>query len=438
MEDTTVRDAEDILRESDAFAKAIERSANTATISSWDTVIQCRGGHAQTRGVGWRISDDVSSLDGARRVLMLYCSDENIKRFRDAERLEALFPQDLDHAPLILAVCQIVESELRHLVAEPSRMLHSALVTSETRLTVSQRNVVTRWLDGTLPTTLGTVEILLCALRRLAQAGFSDVVEFFTDRFEPTYMTFLINNGFGRAVARIRNSYRNPVAHAERQFQLCDYRELCRLSVGNSHLSRWLAYGPEDQPLASDLGVLHHHWSLRRATGKNPINMSSESVEPLMDADTSPTLPIQKESPHSVALMEGDDLQKECSLFRIGDTICLRIESRCQGHIWILEEASDGMRYLLFPNAAQRHNWIDTTQVLAIPPLKPPTYDLPVLGPPGQERLIVLLDESKPSKLSDALDAFVQTAPCQIPSAIKPPLHAPGISVVIRSFEIIA
>src|SRR5206468_9737057 len=139
--------------------------------------------------------------------------------------------------------------------------------------------------------TLGTLEILLFALRRGLVQQRPEIVDFLGRQFLPAYPALLQSNGLGRAVAKVRNDFRNPAAHGLREaFRLADYRRLCALSVGAVSVGAWLREGPEPTPPAAEEAVLHHHLAhLQGATADSATGRSIGPREALLSLRTPAT-----------------------------------------------------------------------------------------------------------------------------------------------------
>jgi hypothetical protein len=127
--------------------------------------------------------------------------------------------QAMDFGSLVFAGCQIVEQELRDLLApcarEASTTLLDALVDDD-----SPRMVLEGWFSGKVPASMG-----------------------------------------------VRTRYRNPLAHGERIVGADDYADFSLLAVGANSFRQWDRSGPLELADMSHKAVLHHHLWLRHPEG---------------------------------------------------------------------------------------------------------------------------------------------------------------------------
>lgn len=191
-----------------------------------------------------------------RSSLFSSLSDPNQKRLRTLMLLEELFtdycePELLDHAVLVFGVCQVVESELGQLIGGASAPAREALVAS-VRDVPGPHSVLSRWAEGRLPMTLGTLQILYMAWRRLLRGDEGG----FGLPFSSGFFADLEGKRFEGMVARLRNEFRNPVAHGSRTFGPDEHEACVALCLGTTTLSRWYEFAKSEP---TDDGLLHRH-----------------------------------------------------------------------------------------------------------------------------------------------------------------------------------
>jgi hypothetical protein len=205
--------------------------------------------------------------DGHRRPpLLARCLPETGARVAGLVRLEGDRNGNDDHTPLVVIGCIALERELVRLVVEPAREVAGALIERVAEgLRPGQVEILRHWQSGLVPATLGTVEMVLFALRRGLTQPVPEVVRFVAGRFHDPYDVLLRANGFGRAAGALRNDFRNKAFHGLKpSFTAEEYGLFCRLVVGNSTFGAWAAAGPQPDPPEPDHGLLHHHLALSR------------------------------------------------------------------------------------------------------------------------------------------------------------------------------
>lgn len=162
---------------------------------------------------------------------------------------------ELDFGPLVMLGCQIVEDEICRLIAPASKRGGEQLLSVLTGERLEA--VVAGWLQGRVPWTLGTLQAILVAWRRLCSVlsgpGTAQIAVPFSNR----YRELLESRGLERSVALLRNEYRNPIAHGSKACSMADAEECASLVVGVSSFSIWVQRGvPRPDPTRA---LLHHH-----------------------------------------------------------------------------------------------------------------------------------------------------------------------------------
>jgi hypothetical protein len=170
--------------------------------------------------------------------------------------------EPMDYGSLVFAGCQIVEQELRDLLAPCARAASGALleILAEDH---SPRKVLESWFSGRIPATMGVLEILVFTHRRIAERrSLSSDSPLFAVLL-PVYVSLLLTRGPEQCLGEIRTRYRNPLAHGECVVGAGEYAHFSLLAVGAHSFRQWDRSGPTDVPDLSHKAVLHHHLWLR-------------------------------------------------------------------------------------------------------------------------------------------------------------------------------
>jgi hypothetical protein len=326
------------------------------------------------------------------------CAPHDRERLERVSWLEAYFPEAFDHAALVILGCQVLESELTRLLAEPARRLGAPLLAAaEGRVTPAQREALGKWLAGRLPTTLGTIELVLHALRQGLAGPVPEVAAFVAAGFAPRYAELLAANAFGRSLGRLRNDYRNPAAHGLREIARPEYRRFCALAVGSETFGGWREGGPRPDPPAPDEGLLHHHLAHRAP--------DSASLDGPGDAAGGPPPLFRLRTPaeqdlrlHLAVLHAGAPAAVRGvrltpaggpAAFRIGESLRFAVEVSAPCRVALLDWSTGGRGAVLFPNRWRTDPGVAAC-VLHLPDPRAPECDFPVEGPPGTESLLAL------------------------------------------------
>src|SRR5262245_41749443 len=156
--------------------------------------------------------------------LLERCLPQNVQRLDDACKLEGVFQDPRDYGLLVIGASRVLESELDHHLSRPARRLGGELLEAfGVRASPKQREAMAAWLEGRLPTTIGTVELVLHGLAEGLGRRIPAVASFVSSQFEREYGPLLEEGGLIRAAERIRNGFRNPAAHGTRRFGSVDY-----------------------------------------------------------------------------------------------------------------------------------------------------------------------------------------------------------------------
>jgi hypothetical protein len=224
-------------------------------------------GHVRTRGGSGSLAPSPEETPGGiGRQLMARCPSETQQRYRTLVHFERAMPADGDFAILIAAACAILEAELRRLLASPARPIVNGLLAAlDPKKQRKQVDLLDKWARGAIPTTLGSVSLLVFALRRGAEMGLPEVGRFLAERFRPRFAELLRSRRMDGALESIRTRFRNPADHAERTFDAAAYGEFVRLVIANRLFAAWDTDGPDPSDPDAGSGILYHH--LRHALG---------------------------------------------------------------------------------------------------------------------------------------------------------------------------
>lgn len=390
-----VEDASELLDEKQSMETALARIAPALGL----------------RGASARLGANTDGLvTSCSQKLLARCGDRNRKRLLELVRLEPCFPEDFDRTALIVVMCSVIETELTRLLAEPSRQVAVSLLNAVApEISLKQRQMFSEWSEGRMPTTMGTVEFLLFALRRAITNGVETVLELLRERFHPSYFGLLENKSLGRAIGKLRSEYRNPAAHGLREFCLPDYEGFCLLAVGAQSVGNWSRHGPDRTPPAHEEAFLHHHLACTLASldGQVCSETASISLTSLLALTTpaASSLQIVVAVEHAarpaevrrVGIKHGD------GRFRVGDNVsfAVRVEQDC--HLYLLNVSPTGQVALLLPNRLRPDSEV-RKGVVYLPERKAPECEFPIEGPPGTE-IILAVVTSQPLPLS-ALSEF--------------------------------
>jgi hypothetical protein len=385
----SVQDLAELVREEEALRIAVDRLRLPG-------LPRLRG--AARSAVAERIDIPEQVLPVPRYALAGRCTQAGRKRLTRLGWLEGRFPEDFDHTALVLLGCQAIEAELIAVVAEPARVLGPSLPGAiADRASRTQINILERWLEGRAPATLGTLEIVLFALRRGLVQRLPEVVDFLGRRFLPEYADLLQSNGLGRAVSKVRNDFRNPAAHGLRDaFPAEDYRRLCALGVGAVSVGSWLREGPEPEPPVAEEGVLHHH--LAQLPGDIHATGTQGGVDPreaLLSLRTPAEstlrvrLSVERVSvPVTVRTVAVRPTGGGTS-FQVGESIrfVVQVEEPCR--FLLLDLAAGKKATVLFPNALRPDSQV-AAGTLSLPDRAVPEWDFLVEGPPGEDAVLAI------------------------------------------------
>jgi hypothetical protein len=327
------------------------------------------------------------------------CDPDNHRRLAEIAWWETQLPSTFDSAPLIVQSCQVIEQELVRIVAVPSRRLGATLLRAlEGSAKPQQIEIVAKWLEDRVPTTMGTVEVILFALRQGKDQGLPEVEGFLGATFRPGYANLLATNGPGRALARIRQGYRNPAAHGTSEIPGSNYSEYCGLAVACESFGYWgRARSLPDPP--PDRGLLHHHLNYlpgELATATAVPTLASLATPP--GSKLSVRAGVEPASPTRFRSI-GIAPRREKSGFGVGDTVrfVVSVDEPCW--VALLALSADGGASVLLPNGFRPYGR-QPRGTLYVPDRARPECEFPLEGPSGTQSVCaVATSEPLPATL---------------------------------------
>ncbi len=364
---------------------------------------------SETRSIGLPVAA-VSS----RNQLIATCEPDTQRRWRTLLAVEAGFPSDGDHGLLIAPACSVLESQLGRLLLEPARGIAGGMCEA---LRCSKKNrrqseLIERWAEGKVPSTIGVASIVLLALRRGWEQQAVIVQDFLSREFTESYIGLLGSNALGKTLDVVRNRFRNPACHGLSEFGIAAYEEFAELLVGNRRLAQWDEAGPESGALDDGRAVLHHQLAGSRTVSDNltieppirPDEGASEvagaplasPIEGLLAVRTPPESPLRvtlrahraDSSPATRDIAVGPPAAEA---FRLGDAIRFETQANLDGHLVLVDVGTSGAANVLWPNHWHRDSAIRGGEPLYLPSLEGPELQFALTGRPGTERVLALL-----------------------------------------------
>jgi hypothetical protein len=196
---------------------------------------------------------------GVGRRLVARCPADTQQRYRTLLHFEGAITPDGDFGSLISPACAIVEAELRRLLAHPARPIAGHLVAALSAGNYTQHVEVLRQWERGAKATMGTLCVMLFALRKGDAQKLPEIGRFLADRFRPRFAELLRTRQLDTSLDAIRTRFRNPADHAERVFDAAAYAEFARLVVANRLFAVWDTEGPAPPDPGAGSGVLYHH-----------------------------------------------------------------------------------------------------------------------------------------------------------------------------------
>jgi hypothetical protein len=324
-------------------------------------------------------------------------------RYHTLFMMEGQFGPADEYAFLIGPACQVLETELNALLAEPARAraadLAAALAASKDNR--KQAPILEEWGAGRVHTTIGIASLVLLALRRGLEQESPAVGEFLDDHFRPGFRELLRGKALGSTLDRVRETYRNPACHGFGSFGPSDYEAFARFVVANDSFGAWRRQGPRPgQGPPGEVGLLHHHLQESRLVPEAP-----EAPAPLarllaLAAPRASTLEILLE-PHRV-----DQPQPLRDLtpgpvrldrpFRLGDTLRFAFRANRDCHVALIDVGTTGRMAVVLPNLWWPQALVRGGQLQYLPGLEFPEFEFTLSGQPGLERVVALATEGEP------------------------------------------
>jgi len=215
------------------------------------------GTHVRTRGGSRPAPAIPETPSGIGGQLITRCPADIRQRYRTYLHLEGNMLSDGDYGSLIAPACAILEGTLRLLLADAARPIAGHLVAAVEARGPTQ--ALDKWERRQQETTLGTLVLILLALRRGCERARPEITRCLAAPFQPRFADLLKTGRLGAALESSRTRFRNPADHAERTFDATAYGEFVRLVVANRQFAAWDSDGPDPSNPDAGSGVLYHH-----------------------------------------------------------------------------------------------------------------------------------------------------------------------------------
>jgi len=328
------------------------------------------------------------------KTLSRHCTLQSRKTLDNILWMEDLIEDPRDHNPLVIFGSLVLERELKHKIGDPARRLGCVLLEAGgERLTPKQTAAFERWLDGKLPTTLGTVELVLFALSQGLAQGVPEVLHLLERRFDQEYARLLKEGGLLQCLSSVRTRYRNPAAHGLRTFQSSEYGDFCRLIVGCGRFQEWYGSGPVTAKPEAGTALLHHQLAHLKRKGTRD-DLAEEAKPP----------PRSHASLLSLRTPAASDLRVTCEVtnprtrrgskgsarLEIGDPMRIVVEVEQDCHVCLVYFPFGKPASLLFPNRLMPESRVTANMGLVLPDHLPHALAMTADGPPGKESMLLL------------------------------------------------
>lgn len=205
-------------------------------------------------------SSPIGGQKGIGRALIEACTAQSLQKYETLLDLESQTRARHDHGFLVGMACQIIETEIARLLAEPAKSVGETMLRHLQRKRKNKvKDYLQGWLEGRFPTMIGVQVFILMALRYGLESRDPEVVDFVNQQFRENYISLLASNRLGASLDKIKNQYRNPACHGTKVFSPGDYRDFSILSFGSHTLREWDLYGPEDDGAVRENAVFLNH-----------------------------------------------------------------------------------------------------------------------------------------------------------------------------------
>ncbi|MGE0087250.1 MAG: hypothetical protein AB7S75_22825, partial [Desulfococcaceae bacterium] len=197
---------------------------------------------------------------GAGYMLISACPHDTLKRYNTLCHFESLTEPSHDHSFLIGIACQIMESEICRLLAEPSRSIGDVMVKHlRKRNKKKLAEIMEKWLDKRMPAMMGVITNIMTSLCYAIEDREHKALAFVQQYFRKGYSALLLHSGFIASYDKIRSDFRNPANHGLRIFSPREYQDFVFLSLGTASVREWDRYGVRDANSVQEKAVFHHH-----------------------------------------------------------------------------------------------------------------------------------------------------------------------------------
>ena len=320
------------------------------------------------------------------------------KRYETLCRTEAQFSPSGDHAFLISPACGILERELDELLVTPVRGVAGRLAAAmgDSRKDREKAGLLEAWVSGSRPATLGTVSLILLALRRGQERKTPDITEFLNRNFRPDFIGLLASNRLAPCLDRIRDRYRNPACHGFAMFDAASYEAFVRLAAGNRRFADWDRRGPEPAPPPGDAGFLHHLLAQLRLLPEQPLPPAPGPAALLtaLTAPRSASLAVEVVPYHADAGPRSRGVSVEAARadrpFRLNDSLRLTFRADRDCYVTLIDVGASGTVSVILPNAWRTQARIAGGKPHFVPDVDAPEFQFTLAGDPGRERVVAL------------------------------------------------
>lgn len=347
-------------------------------------------------------SEPPASTSGA--ALLARASEPDRLHFRTLVMMEGAFGPEHDYGLLIAPACSLVERQLNDRLVEPARAVGADLVALLALLGAASKDdakraaALTDWVERRKPAMLGTMSMVLQALRRGLERGHSAVGQFLGDLYVADFVEQIRSNRLSLSLDRFRERYRNPACHGVHPFDSQGYRAFSRLSFGNARLADWESQGLSAGNDPDDVPILHRLLECERSPmpTRPPEPSAAESLIGLVRPGGG-TLGVRLEP--KVVPPRG---------FHLGDIVCFRVVADEAVWLTLFDIGTSGAVTLLLPNADAPTVRLEPGGPLVFPDQTNADIDLELTGLEGVERLVAVVTRAQPARWAGLGNPFLR------------------------------
>src|SRR5262249_35152005 len=147
--------------------------------------------------------------------LLAGCVPEAPERWAMLLDLERFPSSGARHGLLIAGACPLFEAALDRVLTEPARAVAGELIAAlgQARSSRGQVEILEGWSSRGQPATIGTMGVILLALRRGLEQQRPAIQQFLAAHFQPRYADLLASKKLGQTLDAVRSNFRNRAAH---------------------------------------------------------------------------------------------------------------------------------------------------------------------------------------------------------------------------------